>query len=199
MTLALNCGFGNREVATLQFAEVIHGKKHSFIKRHRGKPGVYAEWVLWPETVEALAYLEQFRPEGAAFVVADRDGKPLTERMKSDNKNDTIARHWKRMLGRVEADCPGFHKLSFKHLRKTGASMVRHLHVENAAELSTMYLAHGETADSRDSLLPVYTSRPWKKLHRALLKLRKKLLPVVGRVTPVRCRRVPRGQRSAPR
>jgi hypothetical protein len=26
--------------------------------------------------------------------------------------------------------------------------------------------------------LPVYTSRPWKKLHRALLKLRKKLLPV---------------------
>jgi hypothetical protein len=182
MPLALNCGFANREVATLQAAEVVEGKKHSFIKRHRGKTGVYAEWVLWPETVQALEYLAEFRPAGAAFVVADRDGKPLTERMKSDNKNDTIARHWNRVLAQVEADCPGFHKLSFKHLRKTGASMVRRLHVENAAELASMYLAHGEASDSRDTLLPVYAARPWNKLHRALLRLRKRLLPVFASV-----------------
>jgi hypothetical protein len=179
MLLALNCGFANREVATLQSAEVVRGNKYSFIKRHRGKTGVYGEWVLWPETAQALEYLGQFRPEGLPFVVADRDGKPLTERMKSDNKNDTIARHWKRILERVGADHPGFHQLSFKFLRKTGATLLRHLHVPNAAELASMYLAHGEASDSRDSLLPAYAVRPWKKLHRALLKLRKKLLPVL--------------------
>jgi hypothetical protein len=180
--LALNAGFANREVATLQTAEIVRGKKHTFIKRHRGKTGVYAEWVAWPETVAALDYLAQFRPEGMPFVVADRDGKPLTERLKSDNKNDTIARHWNRLLDRVQADNPGFHRLTFKYLRKTGGNLLRHLRVDNAAELSSMYLAHSETADSRDTLLSVYTSRPWKKLHRALLRLRKKLRPVFASV-----------------
>jgi hypothetical protein len=182
MCLALNAGFANREIATLQTCEVVQGKKYSFIKRHRTKTNVYSEWLLWPETVAALEYLAQFRPEGLAFVVADRDGKPLTERLKSDNKNDTIARHWNRLLDRVEADNPGFHRLSFKYLRKTGGNLVRHLHVDSAAELSSMYLAHSETADSRDTLLSVYTSRPWKKLHRALLRLRQKLQPVFASV-----------------
>src|SRR5262249_46757855 len=150
------------------------GKNYTFIKRHRTKTGAYAEWVLWPETVAALEYLEQFRPEGSTYVVVDRDGKPLTERMGSDNKNDTIARHWNRVLDRVEADHPGFMRLSFKFLRKTGSSHLRHL---ATAELASMYLAHCEGSDSRDSLLAVYASRPWKKLHKALLKLRRRLQP----------------------
>jgi hypothetical protein len=45
-----------------------------------------------------------------------------------------------------------------------------------------MYLAHGERADDRDQLLPVYTSRPWRKVHRALRKLRARLLPVLTSV-----------------
>jgi hypothetical protein len=182
MVLALNCGFANREIATLQTVEVVKGRKHSFIKRHRVKTGVYAEWVLWPETLAALRYLEQFRPASLAFVVADRDGKALTERLKSDNKNDTIQRHWRRVLERVEADHPGFYKLPFKCLRKTGGNLIRHMDLENATELTSMYHSRSGTADSADSLLPVYTTRPWRKLHRALLKLRKKLLPVFSSV-----------------
>jgi hypothetical protein len=179
MVLGLNCGFANREIATLQVAEVVKGKKHTFIKRHRGKTGIYAEWVLWPETVAALAYLEQFRPEGLSFVIADKDGKPLTHRMGSMNKNDTIQRHWKRLLARVEADHPGVvPQLSFKHLRKTGATLIRRL----CAEVAPMYLAHGEASDSRDTLLGVYAARPWRKLHGALLRLRKKLAPVFASV-----------------
>ena len=61
--------------------------------------------------------------------------------------------------------------------------MLRHLKVGDAAELASMYLtAHGEAADSADSLLPVYTSRPWRKLHKAMWKLRRKLLPVLTSV-----------------
>jgi hypothetical protein len=116
------------------------------------------------------------------FVVADGDGKPLTERLKSDNKNDTIARHWNRLLARVEADYPRFHRLSFKFLRKTGGNLIRHMDIANATELTSMYHSRSGTADSADSLLPVYTSRPWKRLHRALLKLRKKLQPMFAAV-----------------
>jgi hypothetical protein len=112
-------------------------------------------------------------------VVADKDGKPLTHRMGSMNKNDTIQRHWRRLLARVEADHPGaVPQLSFKFLRKTGATLIRHL----CAEVAPMYLSHGETADSRDTLLGVYAARPWKKLHQALLRLRKKLQSVFATV-----------------
>jgi len=50
--LALNCGFSKREIATLQDGEVVPGRKHTYIKRHRTKTEVWGEWVLWPETLE---------------------------------------------------------------------------------------------------------------------------------------------------
>jgi integrase len=177
MLLALNCGFSRREVATLQVAEIVDGAKHKFIKRHRTKTGVYAEWVLWPETVAALAYLAKFRKAGATYAVANEVGRPLTW-----ETDTTIHNHWCRLLARVVKDIPGFHVLSFKYLRKTGATYVRKMKVENAAELASMYLSHGEQADSADTLLPVYTSRPWRKLHKVLFRLRKKLLPVLTSV-----------------
>jgi hypothetical protein len=89
-----------------------------------------------------------------------------------------IKNHWDHMMKRILEDLPAFHRLPFKHLRKTGSTYIGHMHIKNAAELASMYLSHGEKADSHDQLLPAYTSRPWKKLHKALLLLRKKLLPV---------------------
>ena len=47
MLLALNCGFGQREIITLRQRDVVGDK----IKRVRHKSGVYGEWTLWPETV----------------------------------------------------------------------------------------------------------------------------------------------------
>jgi hypothetical protein len=45
-----------------------------------------------------------------------------------------------------------------------------------------MYLAHGERADDKDQLLSVYTSRPWRKVHHALGKLRARLLAILTSV-----------------
>ena len=45
-----------------------------------------------------------------------------------------------------------------------------------------MYLAHGERTDGNDQLLQAYTDRPWKKLHRVLLRLRAMLLPILTSV-----------------
>jgi hypothetical protein len=95
------------------------------------------------------------------------------------NENQTIKNHWDRLLKRVVADHPDFHRLPFKCLRKTGATYVRKL---SPAEVASTYLAHGERADDKDQLLSVYTSRPWRKVHQALGKLRAKLLAILTSV-----------------
>src|SRR5262249_40641087 len=52
--LALNCGFGLREIATLRTGQIkVKGDK-AIIKRRRTKTGVWCKWVLWPETAAAL-------------------------------------------------------------------------------------------------------------------------------------------------
>lgn len=180
--LALNCGFSKREIATLQPGEIVKRSKHTFVKRHRTKTDVYGEWVLWPETLAGLAYLKQFRKPGGTYVVANRVGKPLTNGTPGGNENQVIKNHWDKLFERIRKDHPDAYKLPFKHLRKTGAQLIRNLGVDNAAELASMYLAHGEKRDGDDQLLHAYTDRPWKKLHKVLLRVRKKLLPVIQSV-----------------
>jgi integrase len=181
--LALNCGFSKREIATLQPGEVVtNSKGRTFIKRHRTKTEVYGEWVLWPETIEALAYLKQFQGADKTYLVHNTAGTDLARGTRTGNENQIIKNHWDHLWARIHKDHTDIPKLPFKHLRKTGATYLRHMHIPNAAELASMYLAHGEHADSADSLLPVYASRPWKKLHKALLRLRKKLLPILTSV-----------------
>ena len=177
--LSLNCGFSKAEIATLQAGEVVTNKKGKvFVKRTRVKTDAYGEWVLWEETLEALAHLKMLHQGGTPYLVVSKTGKPLDKKTKGGNENQTIKNHWDRLMKRVKADHHDFHKLPFKCLRKTGASLVRRLAPRRATELASMYLAHGEKADSADQLLPAYTTRPWKKLHKVLLRLRKVLLPV---------------------
>jgi hypothetical protein len=68
MLLALNCGFGKAEVASLELSEVLLRARHpheretghtgseadSWVLRVRHKSDVYGEWKLWPETVRAI-------------------------------------------------------------------------------------------------------------------------------------------------
>ena len=201
--LALNCGFSKAEIATLRLDEVVESGKHTFIKRARRKTGAYGEWILWPETLAALDFLARFRRAGEDHAVVNRAGQRLDRGGPSGNENQVIKNHWDRVCRRLLAEHPGHLRLPFKHLRKTGATMLRHLKVENAAELASMYLAHGEAADSADSLLPAYTSRPWRKLHKALWKLRRKLLPVLTSVEihseTSACRTPPRRNHPHPR
>ena len=79
---------------------------------------------------------------------------------------------------RVQKDHPGFLWLSFNKLRKTGASLVQQVASDDVA---SMYLCHGQT--SPDSLMEVYTNRPFPKVFEALDQVRHILDPVFGRVT----------------
>jgi hypothetical protein len=188
--LGLNCGFSKAEIATLLPCEIVKEervkktddqevkKTYTFIKRDRRKTQVYGEWVLWDETLEALAYLRQFQKPDSVYYILNTEGGALTTKTTGQNENQVIKNHWDNLMKRIRADIPDFHVLPFKHLRKTAANMVRHLKVKGAVELAVMFLAHGERQDGNDSQLADYTGRPWRKLHKALLLLRKKLLPV---------------------
>jgi hypothetical protein len=79
--LGLNCAFGQAEIATVLVKEVELFKRHthetllgfvstekdSFIKKIRPKTEVYGEWLLWPETVDALQWAAR-RRQGQAVV-----------------------------------------------------------------------------------------------------------------------------------
>ncbi|HKI35737.1 MAG TPA: hypothetical protein VKA46_28030 [Gemmataceae bacterium] len=181
--LALNCGFSKAEIATLQPSEIVQGMRHTFIKRDRRKTDVYGEWVLWSETLEALDYLKQYQKPDSVYVVLNTAGTPLNKGTRKGNENQVIKNHWDNLFKRIHADHPDFYKLPFKHLRKTGANLIRHMKGgRRLSELASMYLAHGERTDGNDQLLQACTDRPWKKLHRVLLRLRAMLLPMLTSV-----------------
>jgi hypothetical protein len=98
LLLALNCGFKQTEIVTLDDAE-IQGTK---IARYRGKSFIFAEWQIWDETIEAL---KDTRPKSPAKVTSA----------------------WHRLLDRVQKDQPEFRRLSFKRLCKTGAKAIRRI------------------------------------------------------------------------
>ena len=59
---AINCGFGSRDLAELQFDQI--DLKKGFVEEKRGKTGMGRRAALWPETVSAIEeYLEKERPE----------------------------------------------------------------------------------------------------------------------------------------
>ena len=79
LLLGLNCGFGQAEIASLQVEEIHLEQKHphyglegSWIMRLRPKTGIYGEWKLWDETVQAIRWMMERRSghkDGALLLV----------------------------------------------------------------------------------------------------------------------------------
>ena len=98
MLLALNCGFGQAEIGTLQLAEVHLREAHghyplvgSFIKRLRGKTGIYGEWKLWPETEAALDWYLSRRPQTEETALTRNQGRPQPSRVNAGGKQERPA------------------------------------------------------------------------------------------------------------
>ena len=156
MALALNCGFGIKEIGTLTRTEVQDG----FIKRIRWKSKVYGEWKLWPVTRELLAAIS---PNGTKWVLVTRNGRPLVEPTKSNFTGAYIPNRWATLLKRIRLDHPSFRKLSFNKLRKTAGNLIRQA---SDGEISGIFLCHGQAVKT-DDLADVYTNRPFKKVFEA--------------------------------
>jgi integrase len=193
--LGLNCGFGAAECGSLRLKEIYLCQQHpkadkigwsadpkgSFIFRVRRKSKVYGEWLLWPETVDALRYMIDRRqrignasPDSLLFVT--KDGSPMYRQTEGGNNGQQIPKMWGYVLKNARAAHPEVRKLSFNKLRKTGGNFIKHAPGSDG-EVAGVFLCHGHPVTS-DELSDAYTNRPWKRVFEAIQKVREQLAPM---------------------
>lgn len=146
--LGLNFGYAQQEIIDMHPEDVAAEE----VAAIRGKSGVFGKWAVWPETRELAA----------------------TEFARIPKRRQHIANRWNKLMNRVRKDIPDFKELSFKWLRKTGASLIRKV---STGEIASTYLSHGEAAATDDDLLTVYADTDWNGVCDAVRKLREQLLP----------------------
>jgi hypothetical protein len=183
MLLALNCGFGRAEVASLELAEVFLRQRHpherelgiltistdSWILRVRRKSAVHGEWVLWPETTAAIEWWLRQRAAidlatGVGALLVTRTGKRFDSPTNGGHANVQLANTWFHLCSRVRKDHPGLRRLSFNKLRKTAGNLIR---AESGGEIAGVFLCHG-TPVKADGLLDLYSNRPFARVFEAI-------------------------------
>lgn len=189
MLLALNCDFGNKEITTLQLAEIFEKYQHpmyqhlrgrDFVRKIRKKNGVYGEWLLWPETLAGLRWYLGRRPASEETVVfLSKTGKPISTPTSGKNPDRKIFNAWIDLWNRIIRDFPEFRKLSFNKLRKTAADIVKQY---SDGEVAAVFQCHGHAVKG-DKLSDVYTNRPFGRVHEATEKVRAYLAPMFAVVT----------------
>jgi hypothetical protein len=193
LLLALNGGFGKGEIGSLELADIHLHQKHpherdigyassaadSWIFRMRHKTGVYAEFKLWAETVQAIEWWLCQRERmtvapGVSTLLVNHNGMRHDTRTKGNNPNPQIQETWYCLTKKIQADHPAFRQLSFNKLRKTAGNLVR---AESHGEIAAVFLSHGRPVKS-DELLDLYTNRPFAKVFAALDAVAEKLRPL---------------------
>jgi hypothetical protein len=183
MLLALNCGFGIAEIATLQTEEIHFHTKHrkygevgNYIMRVRLKTGVYGEWLLWDETFEAVKWYLGVRPpsQQTALVLTEK-GEPVADQTSGGNRAQCIPNTWDRLIDRVrKLEDKHFRRLSFGKLRKTAINAIREI---ANGEVAGVFAAHGNPVPS-DGLIDLYSNRDFRKVFEACRKWRERLSPM---------------------
>jgi len=172
IALALNCGFGAREISTLRRGE-IQGDR---IGRIRQKSGVYGQWTLWPQTAKALEWYRGQRGDSLApELMLTKNARPYAQPTAGGNRSMFVANAWSRLLDRIKKDHPEFRRLSFGKLRKTAANLVRR--ASGSGEIAGTFLCHGRPVKG-DDLSEVYSNRLFGPVQRALRRVHRHLAVV---------------------
>ena len=204
LLLALNCGFIQAEQTSLRLNEIFLDQCHpdsnvleipedlkgNWIAMFRGKTRVYGTWSLWPETVAAIRWWlkerdriketlchgvkkreAEFARTTEGRLLITQKGKPVATKTKRTGR---LPNSFNSLLDRVVDKNTDFKRLSFKHLRKTGSTLVRKA---SRAELASVYLAHGKPHGDDDDL-EAYADRPFEQMFEALNKVHRRLQPL---------------------
>jgi hypothetical protein len=174
--LALNAGFGQAELTSLQQGEVFLNAQHphypirgSFIRRLRGKSEVYGEWQLWDVTERALSWWGSQRPETTeTALLVTKTGHPLSAPTKGHNRNGRIPGMWASLARRIHKDDPSFPRLSFNKLRKTAGNLVRR---KASGEMLALFHSRAKSVNADDQA-ERYTDRPFDQLFSVLGSIR---------------------------
>jgi integrase len=173
LLLALNCGFGVAEIASLTIEEVCLFQGHSprdqellhyettdrdsFIKRVRPKSGVYGEFLLFEQTVQGLTWAlkrrrkqPDFHPANPLFL--NGRGERFDKPTKQGNRNQQIPNQFARLRKRIRNENQELTNLSFGKLRKTAADLIRRF---ADGEVAGVFLCHGQPVRTDDLALIV--------------------------------------------
>lgn len=153
--LGLNCGFTSTDIATLRLRHIHFdesGVTPLYIERERAKTGVSGKWLLWGETRQLMerAINDKLNKDGdilfhtqlGTLLEYKRISLPVNGKRYAETKMiqstpvnsrfNTVKKHaFKEPV-----------KLSFKYLRKTTATMISRLDVNNADRIAERFLAH---------------------------------------------------------
>ena len=209
LLLGMNCGFSIAEFGTLRLNQIFLRQKHgydallgyastpeqSWVKRVRIKTKVYGEFLLWPETVQAIEWAIDRRRKQPGFgddalLCLTERGLPFVGQTKGGNNSTRLSKHWYGgLLDRVCKDYPGFKRLSPKCLRKTSGNMVREI---AGGEIMAVFHCRGQAVRT-DHLADVYSNRPFGKVFRAIEEMQARLEPMFE---AVQGERFPRGAKK---
>jgi integrase len=157
MLLALNCGYGAKDIADLRPDEV--DLNAGIIDRYRSKTKKCKSrrklaFVLWPSTLELL---REHAGQGERLLTAE-DGTPL----RGDKRRDVIASNFENFRERhIRKALPGFDH-SFYELRKTSATLIGD---KFGQEYARYFLNH---SPRRDGQVAVYQKLSPEKLAEAV-------------------------------
>lgn len=144
--LAINCGFGNNDCATLRLSSIdLPGR---WLNHPRPKTGIARRCPLWPETVEAIEAAIANRPkprddETAKLVF-------VTSRLKSwakDKDDNPISKETAKLLKGLSLHRPGLNFYALRHTFQTIGQRARDKdavkaimgHADDASDMSARY------------------------------------------------------------
>ena len=200
LMLALNCGFGAKEIATLTIGEVfLHQalseeeqeafnfpstSADSFVTLVRNKTTIVGKYLLFQQTVQMLEWsmarrLRQPNPTPEQRLILNNNGMPLDKQSLRGNPSRQIPNSFARLKQRIRDDENAISDLPFKYLRKTAGDLMRRF---SDGEVAAVFLLHGQPVKA-DRLSDAYTNRPFGKVYEAIRRVEEFLQPVIAEVT----------------
>jgi integrase len=141
---ALNFGASISEISTLDWKHV----KAGYVKRLRPKTRVYAEFLIWDLTRQAMG---EAKSEGP--VVLNNMGNPLLSQTKGKESRQ-IKNAWDRLLKRVTKHKNDFRVMGFHGMRRTAIQFVRN---ESDGETAGVFASHGKPVP-QDKQIGLYSN-----------------------------------------
>jgi integrase len=162
--LALNCGFGPKDVHDVEWNDVS-GQR---VTLPRSKTGICQSYRLWPETVAAVESVRSERRERVSRAakkgrIRSDGGRIFITKYWRPWHRDAVAEQFRKLCKRAGVPCHGFYRL--RHGASTAVSLVASPHVQRR------FMRHAQLQQQ-----VTYTHTPDAEVDAAVMEARFKLL-----------------------
>jgi len=174
--LGLNCGYTSVDIGTLQFKHLVLNENGDVerLVRERHKTGQHQNHKLWPQTINLLnAWLlkrEEMNSKKEIhndLIFVNRLGQAINDEVvktvppqegepkhTTGWRRDSVYLAFKHLKDKV---LPETKFLSHKHLRKTSATQINKLNLQDTLLMETLFLGHAPTSMARRHYTRLHT------------------------------------------